>query len=264
MNEEEYTQTIVVPLLRHLGYVEVTYNHGIVEFGKDVLFSEYDRFGNKIYNAAQVKAGDISGGNTSGINDLVDHIVNAFNIDFPDLITQDEVAICHFFVITSGRFIGNAPKKLLSDKRLHLYRHRMHFYEGDHITAFFEKSLRDIKELCVSALNEIQYNTQLALTGRNLLVSGEVLYAGYAIPSLDKLTIKLALLQESEPLANSLRNYRLLISRNNNLINWLPVLSILRGAEQEKKALLEGIEAMLRTGDEMTRALKQKLADMKP
>jgi len=59
MNEKVYTQTSVIPLLKHLGYAKVTYNHGIEEFGKDVLFSEYDRFGNKIYHAAQVKVGDI-------------------------------------------------------------------------------------------------------------------------------------------------------------------------------------------------------------
>jgi len=58
MTEEEYTQTTVIPLLKYLGFTEVTYTHGIQEFGKDILFSEYDRFGNKIYHAAQVSLPD--------------------------------------------------------------------------------------------------------------------------------------------------------------------------------------------------------------
>ena len=61
MDENKYTNEIIIPLLRKMGYMEVTYNHGIREFGKDIIFSEFDKFGNKRYYAAQIKVGDIKG-----------------------------------------------------------------------------------------------------------------------------------------------------------------------------------------------------------
>lgn len=264
MTEQEYTQSIVIPLLKYLGFVEVTYTHGIEEFGKDVLFSEYDRFGNKIYHAAQVKVGDISGGNNGIISDLINHIGKAFNMDFPDLITKEEVGISHFFVISSGRFVGNAPKLLLGYKSLLPYRHRLHFYEGHHIQALFERSLRDIKELCVATLNEIQYNSRQVLAGQKLLATGGTLYAGYTTASLSQLITKLALLQEREPLTIALRDYQVLVSRNNNLIAWIPLLRPIRGAEDETRALRNGLDAMLTRGAQLSDTIKQTLADLQP
>jgi len=263
MKEDEFTKTTVVPLLKYLGYSEVTYTHGVTEFGKDILFSEYDRFGNKIYHAAQVKVGNISGNNKSGINDLIDHIVNAFSIDFSDLITKNDVAICHFFVITSGKFVGNAPTKLLKDKRLHQYRHRLHFYERHHIEDLFEKSLRTIKELCTEALNEIQYNSELARIGKDWLLDNRMLYSGgYITVSIDQLIIKLSLLHEIKELVESLRLYRLIICRNNNLIALIPVLKILRGSDPEEKDLLDSLKRMVEVGDELTSALQKTLAEL--
>ena len=187
MNETEYTNKVIIPLLKHMGYMEVTYNHGIDEFGKDIVFSEYDRFGNKKYHAAQVKDGNISGGNKSDINDIINHIQNAFNVEFPDFITKTSVSISDFFLITSGEFRGNAKTKLLSDKRLQTDKHRIHFYEGHNIEELFEKSYRDIRELYVAQLNELHRNIEVANAIQGILSSGGYIigkYVDYNLPTL--------------------------------------------------------------------------------
>ena len=216
--EYEYTNKVIIPLLKHMGYMEVTYNHGIDEFGKDIVFSEYDRFGNKKYHATQVKVGNISGGNKSDINDIINHIQNAFCMEFPDLITRTSVSISDFFLITSGEFRGNAKTKLLSDKRLQTYKHRIYFYEGHNIEELFEKSYRDIRELYAAQLNELHRNIEIANTIQDLLnVGGFIIIGKYVDYNLPILINKLCMFEYQQNLRQKLERYQLLIARDTNL-----------------------------------------------
>ena len=44
-----------------MGFIDVKYNHSKGEFGKDVTFSEINKFGVRRNYGVQVKAGDLSG-----------------------------------------------------------------------------------------------------------------------------------------------------------------------------------------------------------
>jgi len=219
MTETEYTNKIIT-LLKHMGYMEVTYNHGIDEFGKDIVFSEYDRFGNKKYHAAQVKFGNISGGNTGQMGDIINHIEKAFNIEFSDLITKTDVSISDFFLVISGKFVGSAKTMLLKNARLTPYKHRIYFYEGHHIEALFEKNFREIKELYNAQLKELVSNIKTAESIKGQLNSGDPIESiKFSDFKLTKRIDKLVELGDQLDLPMKLYHYQLQIIRCNNILS---------------------------------------------
>ena len=48
MNEDEYRELIIVPLLRSMGYKKVRVTHGVTEFGKDIIFELKAVFANAL------------------------------------------------------------------------------------------------------------------------------------------------------------------------------------------------------------------------
>lgn len=54
IREDQFIQKFLIPLLQRLGYQVVNY-HGQREFGKDLVFSEVDRFSNVVYHGLQAK-----------------------------------------------------------------------------------------------------------------------------------------------------------------------------------------------------------------
>ena len=261
MNETEYTNKVIIPLLKHMGYMEVTYNHGIDEFGKDVVFSEYDRFGNKKHHAAQVKVGNISGGTGSIINDIINHTQNAFNIEFPDLITKTNVSISDFFLITSGKFVGNAKAMLLNDKRLQPYKYRIHFYEGHHIAELFKKSYRDIRELYMAQLNELRRNIEIANVIQDILSGGGSIRGKYIDYNLPTLINKLSMFEDQKTLRQKLEMYQLQIARNNSIITYMPIMKALIGTEREKEDLIKGAKNIVSMSAELIVLIVETLTE---
>ena len=84
-NEEEFTNDVVIPILRRLGFTDIKYNHGVREYGKDIVFARRTEFDELEYWAAQVKYGDIGGGAGSEMDRLVSQANDAFKIPFKDI-----------------------------------------------------------------------------------------------------------------------------------------------------------------------------------
>lgn len=226
-----------------MGYMEVTYNHGIDEFGKDIVFSEYDRFGNKKYHAAQVKFGNISGGNTGQIGDIINHIEKAFNIEFSDLITKTDVSISDFFLFISGKFVGSAKTMLLKDARLKPYKHRIYFYDGHHIEELFEKNFREIKELYNAQLKELAFNIKTSESIKNLLSSGDPIESIKFLDfKLTKLINKLEELGDQFDLLMKLDDYKLQIIRCNNILSKMSISEPNRGRKKYREFFPEDIK----------------------
>ncbi len=64
-DEADFCLSVVIPLLRKLGFSNVKYNCGTREFGKDILFSRKTEFDDFEFWGAQVKYGDVSGAASS-------------------------------------------------------------------------------------------------------------------------------------------------------------------------------------------------------
>lgn len=262
MNEDEYTSAVIMPLLRQLGYSEVTYNHGITEFGKDIVFADYDRFGNKMYHAAQVKAGDLSGSNKGQVSDVINHIERAFNVPFEDLVTKGKVRISHFFLITSGRFTGNARTLLVEDARLTPYIHRLHLYEGHHIQELTTRAFRELRCLLEAQLAEVSWNTTISTAVAQ--ISPNAVVTPHSMSTVTKLIDALAVADRYVNLVRQLRLYQAKVLRQNALIALLPVLSPLHGAHNEVTLLRSEAGSVECFAAEITRMVRAAIAELGP
>ncbi|MCK4664317.1 MAG: hypothetical protein KAT68_15720 [Bacteroidales bacterium] len=259
MNEENYTKNTIIPLLKKMGYMEVTYNHGIREFGKDIIFSEFDKFGNKKYYAAQIKDDDISGSNKGDIHDLISHIRNTFNIKFPDLITRTEVKISEYFVIISGKFIGNAKELLLNFEELQKYKHRIHYYEGRHISDFIKRNFQDFNDTIIALINELNRNIQLATAIEEFLIPTGRVFIKYLNFNLQVLIDKLNIIEDRIDLKKSLEHFQLLINKNNHILNYMPIVKPIKGDEFELSELLKDRLKIIQLANDLIKKLKKEL-----
>jgi hypothetical protein len=96
-----------------MGFDNVKYNHSNQEFGKDIIFSETDRFGVDRNYGVQVKAGDLSGEAGSLIDKIIAQIDDAFKLSYIDTMNREERRITDLVIAISGRFTHNAEKKIL-------------------------------------------------------------------------------------------------------------------------------------------------------
>lgn len=111
-NEPIFTKEVVLPLLKNLGFKQVKYNHGVKEFGKDVIFSNINKFNQKEYFAVQVKAGDVSGSVRGDIDELINQIDDAFKVPLQLIDTKSEIYISKLIIAISGNFTDNAKIKI--------------------------------------------------------------------------------------------------------------------------------------------------------
>lgn len=112
-NEDLFCREILLPLLRRMGFLFVRYTHGRREYGKDFTFSEQSRFGGLRHYGLQAKAGDVSGGVNSQIDELVGQIDDAFSMPFYELGSNDRRFISMFVIAISGYFTENAREKIV-------------------------------------------------------------------------------------------------------------------------------------------------------
>ncbi len=112
-NEKELTKEIIIPLLRKLGFINVRYNHGTYEHGRDIIFSRKTEFDDMEYYSAQVKFGDVSGDIRSRQTiELLEQIKQAFEISFRDIYGKTIEGISKLIVIISGKFSKPALDQL--------------------------------------------------------------------------------------------------------------------------------------------------------
>ena len=113
MNEKTYTNEVLLPLFRSMDFMDVRYGHGEREFGKDITFSELDRFGVKRNYGVQVKIGDVSGEAGSEIDKMVAQIDDAFCMPYIDTTSRERRYISDLVIAISGRFTENAKEKIV-------------------------------------------------------------------------------------------------------------------------------------------------------
>lgn len=113
-DEETYTNEVLLPLFRAMGFNDVHYNHGKREFGKDITFSEIDKFGVRRNYGVQVKAGDLSGEVQSDLDKIIAQIDDAFTIPFLEVTSREQRYISNLIIAVSGRFTDNAKDKIMA------------------------------------------------------------------------------------------------------------------------------------------------------
>lgn len=174
LEEEIYANKAIIPLLQTMGFVDVCNTHGIYEFGKDILFSEFNKFGIKKYYAAQVKSIDIRGKNRGNMEDIIGHITRAFSVSFSDLISKEQVYIDEFYIITSKSFLDSAREIITRDKRIKDYGNRLHFFDGNKINELWQYNVVHIEGKIKSLIRELYFNERyFGLLTEELKTKGE-------------------------------------------------------------------------------------------
>ncbi len=112
-DERKYSIEVLLPLFRNMGFVDVRYNHGNREFGKDITFSEIDKFGAKRNYGVQVKVGDMSGEAGSDLDKIIGQIDDAFSMSYVDTTSREKRYISDLIIAISGRFTGNSKDKIM-------------------------------------------------------------------------------------------------------------------------------------------------------
>src|SRR3989338_2909231 len=120
LGEDQLINEVLIPLLHAMGFrdVERTTFHGPKELGKDIKpFYCIGPFGERIYYAAQVKAGnvDATSGSKNNVIKLVEQIETILATKFTDPITNTRRNVDKALAIVSGDFSGDA-QQIISEK----------------------------------------------------------------------------------------------------------------------------------------------------
>ena len=139
VDEQDFALSVVIPLLRKLGFSNIRYNHGRREFGKDIIFSRRTEFDDFEFWGAQVKYGDISGAANSDIDFVISQVDDAFKVPFYDLYTKRKERISKLLVVISGKFTENAIEKICEEIENHAIKNNVLFMDGAKIETIAEK-----------------------------------------------------------------------------------------------------------------------------
>jgi hypothetical protein len=130
--ERGFCEHFVRPLLAQMGFVQVAYVHGTQEFGKDLVFTEVDRFGHHRHMAVQAK-------HVEKLNDgqlvtkLADQVKQAFLIPYKLVTTiPEERRVSAVYLFNSGAITHNAQQIIRHYVDEHL-RPNVFFYDGDQL-----------------------------------------------------------------------------------------------------------------------------------
>jgi hypothetical protein len=138
-NESDFTQRVLVPIIRKLSFINVRYNHGKREFGKDILFSRRTEFDELEFWGAQVKYGSISGAANSEIDQIISQIDDAFKMPFYDVYTRRKERISKLLIAISGHFTENAIEKICEKIEISAIKNNLVFIDGAKIETIAER-----------------------------------------------------------------------------------------------------------------------------
>ena len=113
-DERAFCEEVLAPLLRRMKFLSVRYTHGVHEYGRDFTFSELTPFGTMRHYGLQAKAGDVTGGVNSIIDQIVGQADDAFKMPYYDIASAEPRYISTFVVAISGRFTSNAREKIVN------------------------------------------------------------------------------------------------------------------------------------------------------
>jgi len=139
VDEQDFALSVVIPLLRKLGFSNIRYNHGRREFGKDIIFSRRTEFDDFEFWGSQVKYGDISGAANSDIDFVISQVDDAFKVPFYDLYTKRKERISKLLIVISGSFTENAIEKICEKIESNAIKNNVLFMDREKIDTLAEK-----------------------------------------------------------------------------------------------------------------------------
>jgi hypothetical protein len=162
--EEGFREQFIKPLLSRLGFVGISNEHGINEFGKDFVFSELDRFGklrNMIVQAKHVEK--LNQG--AKVDELLTQIRQAFYVPYtlPSSPTETRY-VSAVYVFNTGDITDNAKTQIIHSLPKEMAANT-HFFSGEQIeildTTTFLFTSRQIRERLVALAGQLNLNIEI-------------------------------------------------------------------------------------------------------
>lgn len=158
MKEEQLCFDVLIPLLKAMGYKDVTYTHGgVSEQGKDIVCWKSDDFGSRQNYALVVKAKPINGQarvakGTAG--EVVMQIQQAFGKEYIDPITLQPQFVNACWVVTNHTISPTAEESVKSALAATIAARSVRFINGEKLWEFVEQYL--VKDAITQKILDLQ------------------------------------------------------------------------------------------------------------
>ncbi len=102
LSEAELSELILIPLLTRMGYTQVRYTHGVMEMGKDIVFSISEPLRGRKHFALVVKKQKLTGSasGSRSIREILYQVEQAIRVPFLDPLDGQEVTVDTVYVVT--------------------------------------------------------------------------------------------------------------------------------------------------------------------
>ena len=169
-DEADFVARFLDPLLRRLGFSVFPY-HGKREFGRDLIFAEYDRFRQVAYHGLQAKYVDaIHQGDSKG---LIDDCEEAFRHPFTNPTTGEQHYITTFVIANGGSFTNNARENFFVATTHKERIGQVRLLDGRTLLSLDRWAsfgmVQQVGEVLSGLLIEVRYNRQMGI-----FISGEL------------------------------------------------------------------------------------------
>jgi restriction endonuclease Mrr len=151
LDEKRLRQEVLIPLFQKMGFKDVIEYHGSTEKGKDIIYYETDRYGDKDYSGVVVKKDDISGSvsDSSGAMTVLNQIEQTFDEPYTDIYGLKELMIDRCLVITSGDIKNTAAESIRGKLKKSNLDKLVKFFDGNKLVDLLDDYMPDyfFKEL---------------------------------------------------------------------------------------------------------------------
>lgn len=119
LNETEFRQDLIIPLLSKMGFYAPLEYHGTNERGKDIICFEYDKLKEQRFLSIVAKVGDLTGdvSTNKGLSTIVNQVNQSFDCPYENLYNMKQVLIDEVWVMTTGKIVSGAEESIIRTLR---------------------------------------------------------------------------------------------------------------------------------------------------
>lgn len=141
LNEQQFRQDVIIPLLSKMGYLAPTEYHGPNERGKDIICFEYDRLNEQRFLSVVAKTDDLTGNaaTSAGLMTVVNQVQQAFDCPYENLYNMRQVFINEVWIMTTGRIISGAQDSVINSLRKHNLDKQIRIIGDDRLIELIDK-----------------------------------------------------------------------------------------------------------------------------